>query len=111
MDAIELSLFASRIEAVCDEMGAVLRRSAFSPNIRDRLDFSCAVFDAAGEQTIATPAGKFDALRLVKRKEGPDDHGTEIWLAPDHGYLPIRILITDKDGTRIDQVVTRIGAP
>ncbi len=49
MDAIELSLFASRIEAVCDEMGAALRRSAFSPNIRDRLDFSCAVFDAAGE--------------------------------------------------------------
>jgi N-methylhydantoinase B len=30
-------------------MGAVLRRSAFSPNIKDRLDFSCAVFDAAGE--------------------------------------------------------------
>lgn len=49
MDAIELSLFASRIEAVCEEMGAVLKRSAFSPNIRDRLDFSCAVFDAAGD--------------------------------------------------------------
>ncbi len=49
MDAIELSLFSSRIEAVCDEMGAALRRAAFSPNIRDRLDFSCAVFDAAGE--------------------------------------------------------------
>jgi len=49
MDPIELSLFASRIEAVCDEMGAALRRAAFSPNIRDRLDFSCAVFDAAGE--------------------------------------------------------------
>ncbi len=48
MDAIELSLFSSRIEAVCDEMGAVLRRSAFSPNIKDRLDFSCAVFDADG---------------------------------------------------------------
>ncbi|BAZ94921.1 N-methylhydantoinase B [Thiohalobacter sp. COW1] len=49
MDAVELSLFASRIEAVCEEMGAVLQRSAFSPNIRDRLDFSCAVFDPAGE--------------------------------------------------------------
>ena len=48
MDAIALSLFASRIDAVCDEMGAVLRRAAFSPNIRDRLDFSCAVFDAQG---------------------------------------------------------------
>ena len=30
-------------------MGAVLRRSAFSPNIRDRLDYSCAIFDASGE--------------------------------------------------------------
>ncbi len=49
MDAIELSLFSSRIEAVCEEMGAVLRRTAFSPNIKDRLDFSCAVFDAGGQ--------------------------------------------------------------
>lgn len=49
MDAIELSLFSSRIEAVCEEMGAVLRRTAFSPNIKDRLDFSCAVFDAEGQ--------------------------------------------------------------
>jgi len=49
MDSIELSLFASRVEAVGEEMGAVLRRAAFSPNIRDRLDYSCALFDAAGE--------------------------------------------------------------
>jgi N-methylhydantoinase B len=49
MNAIELSIFSSRIEAVCDEMGAVLRRTAFSPNIKDRLDYSSAVFDAAGE--------------------------------------------------------------
>ncbi len=48
MDSIELSLFVSRMEAVCDEMGAVLRRTAFSPNIKDRLDFSCALFDARG---------------------------------------------------------------
>lgn len=49
MNSIELGIFASRIESVCDEMGAVLRRAAFSPNIKDRLDFSCAVFDARGE--------------------------------------------------------------
>ncbi len=48
MDALALSLFAARLDAVCDEMGAVLRQAAFSPNIRDRLDFSCAVFDASG---------------------------------------------------------------
>jgi N-methylhydantoinase B len=49
VDPIELSVFTSRLEAVCDEMGAVLRNAALSPNIRDRLDFSCAVFDARGE--------------------------------------------------------------
>ena len=48
MSPIALSIFASRVEAVCDEMGAVLQRSAFSPNIKDRLDFSCAIFDAQG---------------------------------------------------------------
>jgi hypothetical protein len=80
-------------------------------NATDGKGVSHYVFDAAGRQEIDTPAGQFDALRLVKRKDGPDDHGTEIWLARAHGYLPIRVLITDKDGTRIDQVVTRIAAP
>ena len=49
IDSIELSLFSSRITAVCEEMGAQLRRAAFSPNIKDRLDYSCAVFDPQGE--------------------------------------------------------------
>ena len=49
MNPIELSLFVSRMEAICDEMGVVLRRTAFSPNIKDRLDFSCALFDIHGE--------------------------------------------------------------
>jgi len=48
MNGILISLFSSRIVAVCDEMGAVLQRAAFSPNIKDRLDFSCAVFDNSG---------------------------------------------------------------
>ncbi len=49
MDAISLSIFANRIDAICGEMGATLQKSAFSPNIRDRLDYSCAIFDASGQ--------------------------------------------------------------
>ena len=49
LNPIELNLFASRVAAICDEMGLVLRRAAFSPNIKDRLDFSCALFGADGE--------------------------------------------------------------
>ena len=48
MDKVELAIFERRLAAVCDEMGAVLARAAFSPNIKDRLDYSCAVFDAGG---------------------------------------------------------------
>ena len=49
MNPIELKLFASRVSAICDEMGLVLKRTAFSPNIKDRLDFSCALFGPQGE--------------------------------------------------------------
>ncbi len=49
MNPIELSIFARKIDAVCEEMGAQLQQAAFSPNIRDRLDFSCAVFNTQGE--------------------------------------------------------------
>jgi len=49
MDNIERTLFVNRMQAICEEMGAVLRQTAFSPNIRDRLDFSCAVFDSDGQ--------------------------------------------------------------
>jgi len=49
MSSIELSVFSSRLSAVCEEMGASLQRSAFSPNIKDRLDYSCALFTAQGQ--------------------------------------------------------------
>tara|TARA_E500000331_G_scaffold356543_1_gene415195 strand:+ start:276 stop:1835 length:1560 start_codon:yes stop_codon:yes gene_type:complete len=45
---IELAIFIKRVEAICQEMGIVLRQAAFSPNIKDRLDFSCALFDHRG---------------------------------------------------------------
>ncbi|MDX8395785.1 MAG: hydantoinase B/oxoprolinase family protein [Mariprofundaceae bacterium] len=49
MNAIELSLFSHRLAAICEEMGATLKRSAISPNIKDREDYSCALFDHQGE--------------------------------------------------------------
>lgn len=49
MSPIELSILISRVESICREMGVVLRKAAFSPNIKDRLDFSCALFDNNGE--------------------------------------------------------------
>jgi N-methylhydantoinase B len=48
-DAIELELIRSLLGSLTEEMGAALERSAFSPNIKERRDDSCAVFDATGQ--------------------------------------------------------------
>lgn len=63
-----------------------------------------------GAETLKTPAGTLETVKLVKQRDPGDDRGTEIWLATERHYLPVRILVIEKDGTRIDQVVTRIGA-
>src|SRR5918912_61861 len=47
-DPIELAIFKSAFHSIAEEMGAALRRTAFSPNIKERRDYSSAVFDAEG---------------------------------------------------------------
>jgi len=49
MDAVEFEIYRQLFASVAEEMGAVLMRSAFSPNIKERRDFSCAIFDVEGE--------------------------------------------------------------
>jgi len=46
VDAVELAVFQSAVHSIAEEMGAALRRTAISPNIKERRDYSCAVFDA-----------------------------------------------------------------
>jgi N-methylhydantoinase B len=48
-DAVELEIFKNIYHSIAEEMGAALRRTAFSPNIKERRDYSCAVFDSGGE--------------------------------------------------------------
>jgi N-methylhydantoinase B len=49
VDPIELELARNLFQAAAEEMGITLRRVAFSANIKERRDFSCAIFDAGGE--------------------------------------------------------------
>src|SRR5579863_5441041 len=52
VDPIVLELFRHLLVSIAEEMGAVLRKTSFSANIKERRDYSCAVYDAAGE-TVA----------------------------------------------------------
>lgn len=54
MDAVRLSLYSERLSAIAAEMGLALRRSAFSANIKERRDFSCALF--LGDGTLVAEA-------------------------------------------------------
>jgi N-methylhydantoinase B/oxoprolinase/acetone carboxylase alpha subunit len=51
-DAVELELFRNLFVSIAEEMGVVLRKTAYSANIKERRDYSCAVYDAAGH-TVA----------------------------------------------------------
>ncbi len=53
--AIDLELFTNRFKSIAEEMGALLQRTSFSVNVKERLDFSCALLDAKGELIVNAP--------------------------------------------------------
>jgi len=55
VDPIMLEVFNSRFMACAEQMGETLRATAYSVNIKERLDFSCAIFDAAGALIANAP--------------------------------------------------------
>jgi 5-oxoprolinase (ATP-hydrolysing) len=54
-EAVRLELFTHRFRALVGEMGEQLRRTALSVNVKERLDFSCALLDPAGELVVNAP--------------------------------------------------------
>ncbi len=54
-DPVELEIFANAFMSIAEQMGAVLQRTAVSTNIRERLDFSCALFDGSGSLVANAP--------------------------------------------------------
>ena len=49
LDPVTLAVMNNRLAAIAEEMGVVLGQTGFSPNIKERHDFSCALFDGGGE--------------------------------------------------------------
>ena len=66
------------------------------------------VYTNGGAERIKIPLGEFEAVRFFR---GSADDRSEVWLAKELGYLPVRVLVTEKDGTRYEQVATKISTP
>lgn len=75
-DPTKVSLFTELVSSIAEEMGTTLERVAFSTNIKERRDFSCAVFDAEGRLVaqaahIPVHLGAMEFLMLRWLREGP----------------------------------------
>ena len=84
-------------------------RKTVSVKVADGRHVTGYAFQPAGRERIRTPAGEFNALKFVKKRERPEDKATEVWLATDRQNLPVRILVVDKNGMQLDQVAARIA--
>ncbi len=88
-DPMALELFNHRFMHVAEQMGAVLQATAVSVNIRERLDFSCAVFDAAGGLVANAPhmpvhLGSMGAsVRAVIERHGHEMAAGDAWMLND----------------------------
>lgn len=61
------------------------------------------VFTVGASERLVLPGGELNAVRLWRDPLGTYDPKVEIWLAPDVGYLPVRIRLTQADGDVVDQ--------
>jgi len=81
-------------------------RGEVTVKVADGRGVSTQVFRASGTERVRVPAGEFDALKVVRK----GDRVTELWLATDRSNLPVKIVVTEKDGTRLEQAAVRIAA-
>jgi uncharacterized protein DUF3108 len=78
-----------------------------SYTIADGKGLSRHVYKLGGRERIRIPAGEFDAIKASRH--GEDRESAELWLAAERNYIPVRLLVVDKDGTRYEQVAIRIS--
>ena len=112
-DPVLLEVFNNRFMHIAEQMGAVLENTAHSVNIKERLDFSCALFDSNGELVANAPhmpvhLGSMDAsvkAVLNARKSGPRPGEAYLVNAPYNGgtHLPDLTVVSpvflEQDGT------------
>jgi hypothetical protein len=99
---------------VQDRLSFMLAFALFPPNdksvtynIADARGLAVQLYRIGAREKVKTPAGEFSTLRLMRVKERET---AEIWLAAELGNFPVRVLVIDKDGRRLEQVAVRVSA-
>jgi hypothetical protein len=64
-------------------------------------------YRATPDVEIDTGLGRLKTVHLVKQRE-PGDTVNEVWLSPQHQYLPVKMLVVERDGVRLEQIVQSV---
>ena len=87
--------------------GSAVEKASY--HIADGKGISHHRYQLKGHERIRTPAGEFDTVRVERIREPNEKDSAELWLAAELGYIPVRLLDVEKDGTRYEQLATRVS--
>ena len=120
VDPVMLEVFNNLFMSIAEQMGVVLAKTSHSVNIKERLDFSCALFDPDGELIANAPhmpvhlGSMSESVQSVMRKHGDSMRAGDVFVlnAPYNGgtHLPDVTVITpvfDASGQRLFYVASR----
>lgn len=104
VDPVQLAIFGNRFMSIAEQMGRTLQRTAISTNIKERQDFSCAVFGPEGDLVANAPhqpvhlGAMGEAVRRQMQIQGGDIQPGDVWVTnhPKAGgsHLPDITVIT-----------------
>ncbi len=119
-DPVMLEVFNNLFMSIAEQMGATLANTAYSVNIKERLDFSCALFDATGDLVANAPhvpvhlGSMGEAVRTVIKRNAGAVHPGDVFMlnAPFDGgtHLPDVTVITPVFDERGETVLFYVGA-
>jgi 5-oxoprolinase (ATP-hydrolysing) len=118
VDPVRLEIFNNLFMSVAEQMGERLRATAHSVNIKERLDFSCAIFDAAGGLIANAPhipvhlGSMGESIRIVARRNAGRMRPGDVYVLNDpyHGgtHLPDVTVVTPVFGEASDGQADRV---
>lgn len=103
-----LSLFMQLAGLLQAQPQAYATGQVISMQVAGTSDAEVWRFQVQATEALVLPAGTLRARKLVREPREPHDHQVEIWLAPAHAHLPVRIRITQSNGDRVDQLLARL---
>ncbi|MGV7206470.1 hydantoinase B/oxoprolinase family protein [Oxalobacteraceae bacterium A2-2] len=119
-DPVMLEIFNNLFMSIAEQMGLRLQNTAYSVNIKERLDFSCAIFDAEGQLIANAPhmpvhlGSMGESIKTVMRENAGRMHAGDVYMLNDpyHGgtHLPDVTVISPVFDEAGDKILFYVGS-